>query len=75
MFQLLLKKKMFVESCRPIIGTVGCNAGWVGVSIVYRHTLVSYIGGLNPRVSFKGPKWPQIAMIHFFWGHAVVPST
>ena len=39
---------------RPIVGTVGCNAGWVGVSIGYRHTIVSYIGVLNPRVSFKG---------------------
>ena len=45
---------LFIESCRPIVGTVGCNVGWVGVSIGYRHTIVSCIGVLNPRVSFKG---------------------
>ena len=45
---------LFIESCRPIVGTVGCNVGWVGVSIGYRHTIVSYIGVLNPRVGFKG---------------------
>ena len=44
---------MFVESCRPIVGTEEFTAGWVGVSIGYRHTIVSYIGVLNPRVSFK----------------------